>query len=154
MRAVEAADTRPEAVNFSTDGSTGTPTNMPNWNYPRNISLYLLSRRHPSRCYLVSPTNRSTRILLKYLTVGQLIKKLIVFYGTRTFTIVFTEAPYWTISWARPIHFTLSPPVSLRTVLSSDWNFVSYLPCACYMPHQSHPPDLITIITIGEEYNL
>jgi hypothetical protein len=58
------------------------------------------------------PTDRPTDqlipwgiVLLEKLVVTQLVRKFPAFYGTRRFTIVFTTARHWSISWTRCFHF-------------------------------------------------
>jgi hypothetical protein len=58
-----------------------------------------------------------SRILLGKLTVIQLIKKFIAFYGTWSFITVFIGARHWYLSWVRWIQYTTSHPVSLRSIV-------------------------------------
>ena len=51
-----------------------------------------------------------SRVLLEKLTVPQLIKKLLAFYGSRMFIIAFTKADHLSLYLARLINFTLSYP--------------------------------------------
>ena len=61
--------------------------------------------------YLLTPWNR---VLLEKLTGWQLVKKFLVFYGTRRFIIAFARARLLSLSWARSIQSM--PP----TVLPED----------------------------------
>jgi hypothetical protein len=54
-------------------------------------------------------------IILKKLTVTQLVKKFPTFYGMKRFITVFTRAHHWSLFWARWIQSTPSHPVSLRS---------------------------------------
>jgi hypothetical protein len=55
-------------------------------------------------------------VLLEKLTVTQLVKKFIAFYGTQRFTTVFI-ARHWSLMWARCIQSTTFHPISLRSIL-------------------------------------
>jgi hypothetical protein len=77
------------------------------------------------------------RVVLEKLIVTQLVKEFNAFYETRRFITVFTRACHWSLFWARCIHFTLSHPNSLRSILilSShlrptfpSGHFLSYFP--------------------------
>jgi hypothetical protein len=68
--------------------------------------------------------NPLSRVLLEKLTVTQLFKKFITFYGTHSFIIVFTRASHWSLSWARWIQYTTSHPISVRTVLYLQNNWI------------------------------
>jgi hypothetical protein len=93
------------------------------------------------------------RILLEKLTVTQLVDNMPAFYGSRRFITVFARACHWSLSWARWIQSTPSPPyfsevhsdiILPSTPRSSEWcvsfmfsdqNFVpiSHLSHECYM---------------------
>jgi hypothetical protein len=45
------------------------------------------------------------------------VQKFPAFYGARMFITVFTTACHWSISWTRRIQFTLSHPISRRSIL-------------------------------------
>jgi len=44
-------------------------------------------------------TNSMEQSSLEKLIVAQLVKKFSAFYGSRSFIIVITRAPYWSLSW-------------------------------------------------------
>jgi hypothetical protein len=58
-----------------------------------------------------------SRVLLKKLTVTQLIKKFPTLYRIWRFITVFTRAYKWSLPWARCIQSTPSHPISLRYIL-------------------------------------
>ena len=58
-----------------------------------------------------------SRILPEKLTVSQLVKKFIVFYGTRRFTTAFTRARHLSLSWASLIQFMQLHPFFWRSIL-------------------------------------
>jgi len=65
----------------------------------------------------MSKTNCAwSRVLLKKLTVTQLVKKFSTFYGTWWFITMFTRACCWSLSWVRCIQSTPLHPVSLRSI--------------------------------------
>jgi len=45
------------------------------------------------------------------------VNKFHAFYGTRKFIIVFAKTRHWSLSWARWLQSTTSPPISLRSIL-------------------------------------
>jgi hypothetical protein len=55
-----------------------------------------------------------SRILLETVTVAQLDKKFLAFYGTRRFVLAFIRTRYWTVLWARRLQTT--PIGNERTV--------------------------------------
>jgi len=64
----------------------------------------------------IQQTNSLTpwsRVLPEKLTVTQLVKKFLVFYGTRRFITVFTRARHWSLSSARWTQSTASYSISL-----------------------------------------
>jgi hypothetical protein len=61
-------------------------------------------------------TDQLDRVLLKKLTVTQLVKKFPAFYGTRRFITMFTTARHWSLSWATRIQSTFSHPIPLRSI--------------------------------------
>jgi hypothetical protein len=65
-----------------------------------------------------------SRVPTEKLTVIQLVKTFLTFYGCRRFT----TARHWSISWARWIQSTVSHPVSPRSVLilSIAWHYFFY----------------------------
>jgi len=96
-----------------------------------------------------------SNVLIEKLTITQLVKKFLAFWGTRRFVTVFTISRHRSLSWARYIHSTLSHRTSLRYILifpsmprSSEWFLpfricnqinvcVSHLFHAFYMPRPS-----------------
>jgi len=81
-----------------------------------------------------------SRVHLKKLIVTQRVKKFPSFYGTRRLITIFTYFP--------KMHFNI---ILLSTPTSSDWfilfrlsdqnfEYISRLSYACYMPRSSHPP--------------
>jgi len=61
-------------------------------------------------------------VLLEKLTVTQLGKKFLAFYGTRKSIIVFTRVYHWSLSWTRCIQSTPSHHISqISTPLYSVW---------------------------------
>jgi len=58
-----------------------------------------------------------SRFLHYKLTVPQLVKKLLPFYGNWQFTAIFWGSCHLSLSWARWNQFTPSHPVSLRSIL-------------------------------------
>jgi hypothetical protein len=77
-----------------------------------------------------------SRVLLEKLTVTQLVKKFLAFYGTRRLTTVFTTARHWSLFWSRWIYTTSSHLISLRFILilsSYLWlRFPSCLLLSCF----------------------
>jgi hypothetical protein len=57
------------------------------------------------------------RTLFEKLLVTQLVKNIMLSYGTRRFITVFTKARHWTLSWSSRIQFAPSIPISLRSIL-------------------------------------
>jgi hypothetical protein len=49
-----------------------------------------------------------TGVRLEKLTVSQLVKTLLIFYGNQTFITIFTNVCHWTLSQASWIQFTAS----------------------------------------------
>jgi hypothetical protein len=77
-----------------------------------SIHLY-----HFSKCWRLSSgcTRHSLHgcgILFEKLTVPQLVKRILLLYGTRRFITVFTKARHWTLSWASRIQFAPTIPTS------------------------------------------
>jgi hypothetical protein len=68
----------------------------------------------PNYTYLLTPWSR---VLLKKLTVLQLVKKFPAFYGTRRFLTAFTSARHLSLSWASSIQSSHPHPDSWRSVL-------------------------------------
>jgi len=64
--------------------------------------------------YLLTPWSR---VLLDKLTGFQLVKKFLVFYGTRRFITAFTSARHLSLSWASSIQSILPYPTSWRSIL-------------------------------------
>jgi hypothetical protein len=118
----------------------------------------------------VTPHNK---VLLKRLTVTQLVKRVSTFYQTYRFITMFTTASQWTLSWARWIQYTSSYTVSLRSTLILSYHLClglpsglfppsefptkilsSHLSHVCYMNHPSHPPGITALIISCKEYKL
>jgi hypothetical protein len=96
-------------------------------------------------------------VLLEKLTGLQLVKKFPASYGTRTFITAFTSGSHLSLSWANPIQFISSQPITWRSILilsshvrlglpsglfpsgcpTKPWIGLSY-PHPRYMPRQSH----------------
>jgi hypothetical protein len=110
-------------------------------------------------------------LLLEKLTVAQLLKKLPAFYGTRRFIAVFTTACHWLLPSARRIQFTPVPSCffeihlislfHLRLGFSSGLLPLDFPTKIIYaflfsLMHATCPPipDLIILITLGEDYKL
>jgi len=125
---------------------------------PRSSAIitYLLT-------YFLTPCSR---VLLVKLTVFQLVKKFLAFYGTRRFITALTSARHLSLSWARSIQCMFPHPTSWRTtlILSSHLRLclpsavfpsgfpttTSTLPYTCYMPRPFHSFDFITRKILGE----
>jgi hypothetical protein len=56
------------------------------------------------------------KILFEKLIVTQLVKNILLSYGTRRFITVFTKACHRTLSWATLIQLAPSIPISLRSI--------------------------------------
>jgi hypothetical protein len=57
------------------------------------------------------------RVLMKKLTVTQLVKKFPAFYGTRRIINVFTRACHWSLSSPRWIQWTPSDPIYVASII-------------------------------------
>jgi len=64
--------------------------------------------------YLLTPW---TRVLLKKLTVSQLVKKFPTFYATQRFITALTSARHLSLSWASLIQSITPHPTSWRSIL-------------------------------------
>jgi hypothetical protein len=96
----------------------------------------------------------------------QLFKNFPAFYGTRRFTIVFTRAFQWFLSWARSIRSIPLHHISLRStlILSTHLRLVHpsgvfpsgipLLPIRVTCPAYLILLQLIILIIIGEEFKL
>jgi len=84
-------------------------------------SRYKLSWLFP--CGLIFHIIKQTqwsRVLLEKLTVTQLVKKFLAFYGTRRFITVFKRIRHWSLSWGSCLQ-----SISLRI----PWNNFLIFPC-------------------------
>jgi hypothetical protein len=129
------------------------------------------------RMYLYVVYNTLTpwsKVLLEKLIVMQPVKKFHAFYETWRFITILTRACHWSLSWDRWIQSTPSHCISLRSslILSSHlclglpgglfpsgiptqiFVWISHISCVSYMPHTSHPLDLIILIVFCEVYKL
>jgi hypothetical protein len=80
------------------------------------------------------------RILFEKLIVTQLIKNILLSYGTRRFITVFTKARHWTLSWASWIQFTPSIPISPRSILMLSSPYAWVFPVvSCLRASQPKP---------------
>jgi len=114
-----------------------------------------------------------SRVLLEELMVSQLVKKLLLFFGTTNYITVLKRICHLFQFWARQIQFTLSTSIYLRSTLilppstprSSKWyiSFTFYdqnlyallLTLSSYMLTHLIPFDSIILIIFGlENYNL
>jgi hypothetical protein len=115
---------------------------------------------------------RST-VLLKKLTVTQLVKKSLAFHGNRKVIAVLRRARHWSLSWVRRLQSTPSHLISPRYILTLYFHprlglqssiFLSGFPTkilyafltsyACYMVAHLIHLDFITLLTFGEAYKL
>jgi len=86
-----------------------------------------------AQIYLLTPWSRA---LLEKLTGSQLVKKFLIFYGTRRFITVFTTAHHLSLSWASSIHSMLSHPTSRRSILIYKMSFYRCVSkWFCYWQH-------------------
>jgi hypothetical protein len=62
---------------------------------------------HTSSSRRITELSKWSRVLLEKMTVAQLVKKLLSFYGHLTFIAVFTRARHWSLSLPiYPIYFS------------------------------------------------
>jgi hypothetical protein len=57
------------------------------------------------------------KLVLRLHQVAQQFKKVPAFYGTSRYTVMFTRSSHLALFWAKWIKFTLSHPISLRSIL-------------------------------------
>ena len=92
----------------------------------------------------ITPWNR---VLREKLTVPQLVKKFLAFYGTRRFITVFTTSHHLSLSWTRPNQSMSPQPISWRSIsiLSSLLSLVSspQFSSLKFCIHLSPPPYLL-----------
>jgi hypothetical protein len=127
-----------------------------------NILLSTLFLNTLSLCSSLSVS----RVLLKKLTVTQLLNKFPAFYGTRSFISVFTTVRLWSLSWYQS---TPSRHMSLRSILMlfltsqvvssrrlSNWGVVciSVLSIRATYPANLILLHLIILIICGKEWKL
>jgi len=73
--------------------------------------------RHIAICGLTYVLTPWCRVLLKKLTVLQLVKKFPAFHGTRRFITALTSVRHFSLSWASPVQSIYPHPTSWRSIL-------------------------------------
>jgi hypothetical protein len=107
------------------------------WKYGRWFNVLLGTRISLPLQLIVAPWNR---VFLEKLILPQLVKKLPILYGVRSFITVFTTAYTWSLPWIRWIQSMPFHYISLISILMLSYHLRQRLPFGLFLSLPPPPP--------------
>jgi len=102
------------------------------WYWKPQLHATFYKRKYLNPICKQKPHGAKRWVVLKELTVTQLVKKISAFKWVRKFITVFKRAHHWPLSSARWIPFIISHPISLRSITIISSHLRLGLPCSLF----------------------